>query len=408
MEANSKQLKQRRFFTVLPVLILPFLTLIFWALGGGTAATQEQPDQVGINTELPKAQLEDGTLDKMSLYKEQPDDPLQANDTAELNQWQVQDGYSGLYDLQGRTDPNEQRIRQRLNELERIISDRDQQQSLMGSGYEGNSTNALPTESTSSRLDKMMERMNQSNGTDPELENIDRMLQKIIEIQHPDAYREKLKEQSREKRGTVFPVSRLSRQNEVPYIKRSLNVVTDTTKGKRNSTISGFWGLSDKTEIQSEEISGIPAVVEETRTVVSGSELKLRLTEDIYVNGMLIPSGYLVSGTCSLEGERLQVMVTGIQYRNYQLPVSLTVYGLDGMKGVWIPGTIGRDAAKDGADRAMQSMQFMSMDPSLLAQSAGAGIEAVKGIFSKKAKLIKVIVKAGHPLLLFDEQANNQ
>jgi len=45
----------------------------------------------------------------------------------------------------------------------------------------------------------------------------------------------------------------------------------------------------------------------------------------------------------------------------------------------------------------------MSLDPSIGQQAASVGIEAAKGLFSKKAKLIKVTVKAGYKVLLMDK-----
>ena len=50
-------------------------------------------------------------------------------------------------------------------------------------------------------------------------------------------------------------------------------------------------------------------------------------------------------------------------------------------------------------------MQLMSLDPSLGAQAASAGLEAMKGFASKKVKLVRVTVKAGYPVLLMDGKA---
>jgi hypothetical protein len=40
-------------------------------------------------------------------------------------------------------------------------------------------------------------------------------------------------------------------------------------------------------------------------------------------------------------------------------------------------------------------------------QATSAGIEAAKTLFSKKVKLIKVTVKAGYQVLLYDEKQSN-
>jgi hypothetical protein len=42
------------------------------------------------------------------------------------------------------------------------------------------------------------------------------------------------------------------------------------------------------------------------------------------------------------------------------------------------------------------------MDPSLKAQAAAAGINTVKTMLSKKAKQVKVMVKAGYKVFLKD------
>jgi hypothetical protein len=44
-----------------------------------------------------------------------------------------------------------------------------------------------------------------------------------------------------------------------------------------------------------------------------------------------------------------------------------------------------------------------SLDNSLELQAASAGIEAAKGLLSKKAKLAKVTLKAGYHILLKDK-----
>ncbi|WP_298940235.1 conjugative transposon protein TraM [uncultured Dysgonomonas sp.] len=427
MEKQASQFeKRRKMLLVMPLIALPFITLIFWAMGGGKEVAVAQQQQ-GINKELPGAQLEDESLDKMSLYSRlEPDttvkstaDSIHEGFTAdEIPGYSVGDPYGGLaaYSSSGYNDPNESRVRGRLAELERLM----QQQNDLNAG----SSSALPEEEHSmARLEQMMARMNGQEEADPELQALNGMLDKIINIQNPDHMREKLREQSLEHRGAVFAVSRLPRKNTVPYLQKpapdsmlydeALFQPTEysTDKGTvevlQMKTHNSFYGIDAKKEKNSTELTAIPAVIHETQTLVSGSNLKMRLTEDIYVNGILIPTGSFLSGKCTLNGERLQVTVDGIRYQNYLLPVKLQAFDLDGMAGIRIPGAISRDAAKDGTDRAIQSMQFMSLDPSIATQAAGAGVEAVKGLLSKKAKLVKVTVKAGHPVLLFDEQSKN-
>src|SRR4051812_6337937 len=75
---SPQLLRKRKFLLGLPLLVLPFVTLLFWTLGGGKAsngqAHQTDPKQ-GLNTQLPDANLkEDKPLDKLSYYEKAASD----------------------------------------------------------------------------------------------------------------------------------------------------------------------------------------------------------------------------------------------------------------------------------------------------------------------------------------------
>jgi hypothetical protein len=149
----------------------------------------------------------------------------------------------------------------------------------------------------------------------------------------------------------------------------------------------------------------IPAVVAETQTLVSGATVKLKLQSPVSLGGWSLPVGCFIYGTAAVAGERLQVVISHIRTGDYLLPVHLKVFDRDGIEGIRIPGSINRDAAKESADRGLSSMQLMSLDPGVAAQAAAAGIQAAKGLLSKKVKLVRVTVKAGYPVVLVDEKS---
>ncbi len=153
--------------------------------------------------------------------------------------------------------------------------------------------------------------------------------------------------------------------------------------------------------------NAVNAVIHQDQDIVSGSVIKLRLSDSIYVAGRLIPKNEFIYGIAAVEGERLKIDIATLRYRNAILPVTLTAYDLDGLEGLYIPGAITRDAVKSGTEEAIQSLQVLSMDPSVSAQVAGAGIQAAKGLFSKKAKQVRVKIKAGYKLLLRDNNQRN-
>ena len=216
-------------------------------------------------------------------------------------------------------------------------------------------------------------------GGDPSLQQLEGMLDKLIEIQHPEIVKERNKKT--DKNGDM-----VYKQNIV----RSSNP---------NQTIQ--------------------AVVHNTQIIASGATIKLRLVQDIQINSAIssvnisrtgsanslltIAKGSFLYGICSISNERLTVQLTNITYNNQVIPVSLSVFDMDGIEGIYIPGAIERDVSKEGADQAIQSFNlnnFNSLNSSIAGQAASAGMQAGKALLSKKVKLVRVTVKAGHHVLL--------
>ena len=105
--------------------------------------------------------------------------------------------------------------------------------------------------------------------------------------------------------------------------------------------------------------------------------------------------------------ERLEAEINSIRYKNQLFPVKLELYDMDGLPGIYIPGSISRDVAKNSADNSLQLMELTTLDPSLKAQAAAAGINTVKSLMSRKVKQVKVIIKEGYKVLLKDNNTEN-
>ena len=174
----------------------------------------------------------------------------------------------------------------------------------------------------------------------------------------------------------------------------------DTNKRKKNAE-NKFFGVEEDTDPV--EQNTVEAVVHQTQTVVNGAVVKIRLLNDIYLNGSLIKKGNFVFGVAELNGERLEININSIRNNNSLYPVKLEVFDIDGLPGIYIPGAISRDVAKQSTDNSLQLLELTSMDPSFKAQAAATGINAAKSLLSKKVKQVKVLVKAGYKVLLRDK-----
>ncbi len=422
LKNNVKKDKQRKFLTVLPILVLPFITLIFWAMGGGKVEQAQAgvSEKKGINNILPDAHIKDDQgLDKMSYYDKAGKDSAKLKEASKsdpfyqqgtvadpaLNQGQLPPTYSqygagGLntapYSGAGyNNDPNETKIYQKLQQLDQALS--RENTTSVSDQRAGTSMSALDGDAVQ-KLERMMQQMQSGNiEKDPETEQLNAMLEKVLDIQNPERVQEKLRMTSELRRNQVFAVASSKKREIISQL-----------EGKEDSLQhmagvgNGFYSLNE--QIESNEQNAIGAVIHETQSVVNGATVKLRLLDDVYINGKLLPKDNFIYGTAELNGERLNIKVTGIRFKKSTFPVALSVIDIDGMDGVYIPGAIARDVAKQSTERAIQDLGFGSMSNSIGVQAAGAGIEAAKSLFSKKVKLIKVTVKAGYRVLLRDEK----
>ncbi|HEX5553358.1 MAG TPA: conjugative transposon protein TraM [Chitinophagaceae bacterium] len=424
---TSKEIRQRKFLLVLPLLALPFMTMIFWALGGGKVekAEAQAATKKGFNINLPDAILnDDKPMDKMSYYNLAQQDSMKflemiKNDPNYKNVFMTDtDDYlsgeddtfqlpasseglnTSLYGGHRSNDPNTDKIYRKLAELDREMnkpiptSPGNDDYNTYQSTVDGNGNNTTVNSSDVDRLEQMMNMMNQPTGEDPEMKQINGMLDKILDVQYPERVQERLRQTSEANRGQVFVVSSQKEDNAITLLD------TDHLTG---SSTNGFYSLTGTTAVADSQ-NAIQAVVHETQTLVDGSTVKLRLVNDIFINGIHISKGNFLYGIASLKGERLNVEINSIRYNNSLFPVELSVYDMDGLDGIYIPGAITRDVAKQSADRSMQTLGLTTLDPSWQAQAAGAGIEAAKTLFSRKVKLVKVQVKAGYKVLLRNDR----
>ncbi|RPD44053.1 conjugative transposon protein TraM [Paracnuella aquatica] len=431
---SPRFLRRRRFFLVLPLLALPFTTLMFWAMGGGKGSGAEAGQTTpkgGLNMQLPDAYLKDDkSLNKLSYYEKA------ASDAQKLHEQLKNDPYYGKGNTDetlmassdtaispmtynknvlgkglntspynaDNMDPNEAKVYNKLSELNKALNGATSQTTKRSSYPNLNRSGSVAVNSADvDRLERMMNMTrNEDNSEDPEMKQLSGMMDKILDIQHPERIKEKFEKKNETVTANIYSVQARIEDNNPSLVTN--NPASSETRQTNSSPSNGFFSLVDDMENATETPNSISAVIHETQTVVDGAVVKLRLTSDVFVNGALVPKGSFVFGTTTLNGERLTIKINSIRYKSSLFPVQLSVVDMDGMDGVYVPGAITRDVAKNSADRAIQGIGIATLDPSLKAQAASAGIEAAKTLLSKKAKLIKVILKAGYQVYLQDEK----
>jgi conjugative transposon TraM protein len=402
MEQQTQKRRKRQFLLVLPLLIIPFLTMIFWALGGGkgnAGSTKNATASKGLNTAMPNPVLKsERGLTKMSFYD------LMALDSMKMKEREKNDPffhttgqnasmdvaptpgrsskYGGL--INAYSDPNEAKVYEKLAQLTDAMH-RGETEPGYGQ-LPSPPVGSQPSSPEIARLDQMVHSVQAHSGEDTEIQRLNSMMDKIIAVQHPEAAKD-----------TSKPV--IVETNKVSV--KENTVQPGVLQGTDDTTIihNGFYSLDEEKQTDA-PASLVRAVVPETQTIVAGSTIKLLLADDITAKGVSIPKNTFVHGVASLGNERLKITITSVRCGSAILPVALEVYDLDGLAGIYVPGSINRDVAKESTDNAVNSVGLTTLDPSLAAQATTAGIAAAKTLISKKVRLVKVTLPAGYSLFL--------
>ncbi|WP_462267699.1 conjugative transposon protein TraM [Mucilaginibacter sp.] len=367
MNESLQQVRLKKLLLVLPLLVLPFMTMAFWVLGGGRGNNGLTSfSQKGINTQLPEAQFKgEKPQDKMSLYDQARKDSASGSTHAALSSLDVQ---SAIKDsalkaqlaLSGSraADDNEAQISRKLALLRQEMNKAPEPQPMnaVTANYPTTSNQPANTSEDTERLEKLMKTMSSKNADDPEMKQLEGMVDKILQIQHPELVAAQLQQQQKPIADSLYKAFR--------------------------------------------------AVIVDNQKAYQGSAIKLRLLDTIHIKGLIIPKGQMIFGSCQIVNQRLLLNIKTIRLGTSILPVDLTVYDMDSMPGINVPDAQLQDAVRSGSDNAMQNMQFLPVDQTMTTQLAGAGVEAAKGLFAKKVKRIKIKLTANYPVLLRNNQPN--
>ena len=210
---------------------------------------------------------------------------------------------------------------------------------------------------------------------------------------------------TRNGKAVAFPVSPVSEQ----VVSALAQPMSDSTfrseyVKERNYIFHTAIGTASLTEKNT-----ISACVHTRQTVTDGQTVRFRLLEPMLVSGREIPRNTSVVGVAKIQGERLNVLISSLEYHGNIIPVELAVYDMDGQAGIFIPGSMERSAAKEivagMGTSAGSSMNFSTDAGAQLAADLGKGlIQGTSQYFSKKMRSVKVHLKAGYKVLIYQPE----
>lgn len=332
--------------------------------------------------------LEGETKDKQQVTLSLVDEPEQQPNQQQDKKAPISNSVTAYQDInktlgsfyeKPRIDPEKEELKKKLEELESRIEEKesaksamDEQLLLMEKSYEmaakylpqGQQDNSNNSESLSKRI---------TNGT-VKNNNGKTKVAPIRQIQNQ----------------TVSALSQ--RLSDEDYF-----LMYDQPRNTSFNTMGGEMGISQKNTIS--------AVIHDDQTIINGQTTRLRLTEPLMAGTTLIPENTIVTGVAKIQGERMDIQISSIEYQGTIIPVEMSTYDSDGQRGIYIPGSLEMNAAKEimanmGNSVGTSFTMTESTGAQLTSDLTKGAIQGLSAYMQKKIKEVKVTLKSGYKVML--------
>jgi len=412
VQPSPEFLHQRKMAVALPLFIVPFLAIIFYIFGGGTPQASATMQVTGLNTEVPKPADKGNIIsDKLSAYKLKDEQEAKAERMRTLDDDNGSNISSGGLDTNS-VEPGSSGLA--YTPTPRSTVRREDRREYDNLNSRVNSFYRAPANSSSvadAKIDRLIELMEREQGGGAASMDINQELKNHPYLQYLQRTLtsgqfagEKPEPQVQDTAGKKQPKRRIV--EVAGYNQQVVNKLPQLKEGEQRQAMqqgNTFYSLGgNEGHLTGNTIS---AMIHNDQTLINGSTVKMRLVNDINLQGRVIPKNSFIYGVASIGNERLNIAIENIRYGKDIVPVDLKVYDNDGMLGVYIPGSIERDAGKEALGSMASSGSYnvtmaTGVKEQLAMQAAQSGINGIKTLAGKKARQVKVHVKANYQVYL--------
>lgn len=334
--------------------------------------------------------LEGETRDKQQVTLSLVDEPEQQPNQQQDKKAPIGSSVSAYKDInktlgnfyeQPKADPEKEEMKKKLEELEAKINEKettksqmDEQLELMEKSYQM-AAKYMPNVQQDNSNESLSKRI--SNGT--------------------------VKSNSTSTNGKtkVAPIRQIQNQTVSALSQRLSDedyfLMYDQPRNTSFNTMGGEMGVSEKNTIS--------AIIHDDQTVVDGQTTRLRLTEPFMAGTMLVPENTIITGVAKVQGERLDIQISSIEYQGTIIPVGMSTYDSDGQRGIYIPGSLEMNAAKEimanmGNSVGTSFTMTESTGAQLTSDLTKGAIQGLSAYMQKKIKQVKVTLKSGYKVML--------
>ncbi len=428
---DNKQSKKRRLLAALIIFGVPALIILGVVVSlyhPHSTANASAAKKNAFNPRMPAPNLKEGEKSKLEVYLDAEKDSIRRQQLLHNDPYaKNSNSILPLIDSPGRktgaaqhpswppavspVDSNERKVNEHLARLYNVLHSGPAASGgngVSGVPYAGQTVLSAPLASSLSdrsldRLQQLQDRLQQQDTTpSPQLQQLNALLDKVLTIQHPDRIKPARDSAESNNRRSAYPVTA-----QDPRTAHQDDAAPVSDVSVFSTTANTFYGFSDDSDSTIAASQAIRAVVHADQTVQTGSVVKLRLLQDIFIKGVRIPANSFIFGPCAISNERVAIHLSQVQFDGQVYPIDMRVLdAVDALEGLYVPGAISRDVLKEGAGQSVSSLGLTSFDPSFGAQAAAAGIETARNLMGRKIRLITATLKAGTLAILQPAQSH--
>ncbi len=186
--------------------------------------------------------------------------------------------------------------------------------------------------------------------------------------------------------------SKLAAEKKLKASKEMMEVFLNSTFNVSKSGIKSEFNAFYKEK----ENDFIKAVIDENNKGFLGSRIRFRLLEDIFVGNRKIGKGSILYGQISgFSMQRVDLKIVSVFTNGEIFPVNLSIYDVDGMKGLYVPQSVFREMMREMGSNSVQGTQ-MDMGGEGFFTSIGSKL------FTSTSKSIANIIKTNKAKLKYN------
>ncbi|MGL5913292.1 MAG: conjugative transposon protein TraM [Bacteroidales bacterium] len=154
----------------------------------------------------------------------------------------------------------------------------------------------------------------------------------------------------------------------------------------------------------------IKACIHDNQTIVDGQAVRMRLLEPMRAGNTTLPQNAIITGMGKIQGERLAITISTLEYQGMIIPVDLLAIDTDGQQGIFIPGSMEMNAIKEIAANlggnlgTTINLNQQSAGEQILTDLGKGAIQGASQYIAKKIRIVKVHLKAGYQIMLYQDK----